>query len=107
VAPWLSAVPAWPKIEVSVPLSANTPQRGNCIAPGPVETQGYLENLYKTNPNAEAIYTAVASRVAMGRWGKVEEIAYPCIFLASAASSFMTGATIVVDGGPSPRESDG
>lgn len=81
--------------------------RVNCIAPGPIETQGYLENLYKTNPNAEAIYKAVASRVAMGRWGKVEEIAYPCIFLASEASSFMTGTTIVVDGGPSPRESDG
>ncbi|MBI4608567.1 MAG: glucose 1-dehydrogenase [Candidatus Rokubacteria bacterium] len=78
--------------------------RVNCIAPGPVETQGYLENLYKTNPNADAIYRAVAARVAMGRWGKVEEIAYPCIFLASDASSFMTGTTIVVDGGPLSRE---
>ena len=42
----------------------------------------------------------------MGRWGKVHEIAYPCIFLASEASSFMTGATIIVDGGPSAREGD-
>lgn len=81
--------------------------RVNCIAPGPVETQGYLENLYKVNPNADAIYKGVASRVALGRWGKVEEIAYPCIFLASEASSFMTGATIVVDGGAGPREGDG
>jgi len=78
--------------------------RVNCIAPGPVETQGYLENLYKTNPNADAIYRAVAARVAMGRWGKVEEIAYPCIFLASDASAFMTATTIVVDGGPISRE---
>ena len=81
--------------------------RVNCIAPGPVETQGYMDNLYKTNPNAEEVYKAVASRVAMGRWGKVDEIAYPCIFLASEASSFMTGATIVVDGGAALRESDG
>jgi 2-deoxy-D-gluconate 3-dehydrogenase len=43
----------------------------------------------------------------MGRWGKVEEIAYPCIFLASDASSWMTGETIVIDGGPSPREMEG
>ena len=49
---------------------------------------------------------AVAARVAMGRWGRVEEIAYPAIFLASNASSFMTGETIVIDGGPSPRESE-
>jgi NAD(P)-dependent dehydrogenase (short-subunit alcohol dehydrogenase family) len=56
--------------------------------------------LHKTNPDAQKIYDAVASRVGMGRWGRVEEIAYPCIFLASEASSFMTGATIIVDGGP-------
>ena len=48
----------------------------------------------------------VAARVGMGRWGKVEEIAYPCVFLASDASSWMTGETIVIDGGPSPREMD-
>jgi len=81
--------------------------RVNCIAPGPIETEGYLENLYKVNPKADEVYRAVASRVAMGRWGKVEEIAYPCVFLASEASAFMTGATIVADGGAGPRESEG
>jgi NAD(P)-dependent dehydrogenase (short-subunit alcohol dehydrogenase family) len=43
----------------------------------------------------------------MGRWGKVEEIAYPCIFLASPASSFMTGETIVIDGGAAPQLGEG
>jgi 3-oxoacyl-[acyl-carrier protein] reductase len=80
--------------------------RVNCIAPGPVETEGYIEVLRRTDPDAEKTYAKIASRVAMGRWGKVEEIAYPCIFLASDASSWMTGTTIVVDGGPSPREGD-
>jgi NAD(P)-dependent dehydrogenase (short-subunit alcohol dehydrogenase family) len=42
----------------------------------------------------------------MGRWGKVEEIAWPYIVLASEASGFMTGATILVDGGPSPLSGD-
>lgn len=78
--------------------------RVNCVAPGPVETEGYMDNLKKVVPDADKVYKAVASRVAMDRWGKVEEIAYPCLFLASDASSFMTGATIVVDGGPAPRE---
>src|SRR5262245_47071065 len=80
--------------------------RVNCIAPGPVETEGYLEVLHRTNPDAKRVYDTVASRVGMGRWGKVEEIAWPCIFLASDASAFMTGATILVDGGPSPQSGD-
>ena len=82
--------------------------RVNCIAPGPVETEGYMEVLTKMDKAAaEKAYNAVASRVAMQRWGKVHEIAYPAIFLASDASSFMTGETIVIDGGPSPREMEG
>ncbi len=81
--------------------------RVNCIAPGPVETEGYLEVLRKTDPEADRTYRAVANRVGMGRWGRVEEIAWPCIFLASDASSFMTGETIVVDGGPNPRDAEG
>src|SRR5499426_129829 len=76
--------------------------RVNCIAPGPVETEGYYGVLYKTDPAAaQKTYEAVAARVGMGRWGKVQEIAYPAVFLASDASSFVTGQTIVVDGGPS------
>jgi NAD(P)-dependent dehydrogenase (short-subunit alcohol dehydrogenase family) len=81
--------------------------RVNCIAPGPVETEGYLEVLKQAGPDGKKTYDAIAARVGMGRWGKVEEIAYPCLFLASAASSWMTGETIVVDGGPSPREMEG
>jgi 3-oxoacyl-[acyl-carrier protein] reductase len=81
--------------------------RVNCIAPGPVETEGYLDVLKQAGPDGKKTYDAVAARVGMGRWGKVEEIAYPCVFLASAASSWMTGETIVIDGGPPPREMEG
>ena len=81
--------------------------RVNCIAPGPVETEGYLDVLKQAGPDGQKTYDAVAARVGMGRWGKVEEIAFPCIFLASDASSWMTGETIVIDGGPAAREMEG
>jgi NAD(P)-dependent dehydrogenase (short-subunit alcohol dehydrogenase family) len=82
--------------------------RVNCIAPGPIETEGYMDVLTKMDrAAADKAYNSVAARVALQRWGKVHEIAYPAIFLASDASSFMTGETIVVDGGPSPREMEG
>jgi 3-oxoacyl-[acyl-carrier protein] reductase len=82
--------------------------RVNCIAPGPIETEGYMGVLTKQDPAAaKKAYDTVAARVGMGRWGKVEEIAYPCIFLASAASSFMNGETIVIDGGAPPQLGEG
>ena len=80
--------------------------RVNCIAPGPIVTEGYTDVLLKGGPEGEKAYKAVAERVGIGRWGKVEEIAYPCIFLASDASSFITGALMVVDGGQSPASAE-
>jgi NAD(P)-dependent dehydrogenase (short-subunit alcohol dehydrogenase family) len=68
--------------------------RVNCIAPGPVTTSGAAERIW---PNEDVKNMMLRSR-ALGRFGRVEDIAYPCIFLASEAASFMTGATMI-DGG--------
>lgn len=72
--------------------------RVNCIAPGPILTEGYQEVL-----RGGGVKQLPPALNALDRWGKPEEIAYATVFLASDASSFMTGETILVDGGPRVR----
>jgi 2-deoxy-D-gluconate 3-dehydrogenase len=68
--------------------------RVNALVPGWVETD--LTDFLRASDDAEA---AALARVPMARWGQVAEIAQPALFLASDASSFMTGQALVVDGG--------
>ena len=56
-------------------------------------------------PNPKVKEMVARSR-ALRRFGAVEEIAYPCIFVASDASSYVTGARLIVDGGQAPREAE-
>ncbi len=77
--------------------------RVNCIAPGPIETEGAGARVW---PNPK-IKEMVAKTRALERFGRVEEIAYPCIFLVSEASSYVTGALLIVDGGEGQRISAG
>jgi NAD(P)-dependent dehydrogenase (short-subunit alcohol dehydrogenase family) len=81
--------------------------RVNCIAPGPIVTEGYVDVLKKGGPEGQKAYDAVAARVGIGRWGRVEEISYPAVFLASDAASFIQGETLIIDGGPPAREAEG
>jgi meso-butanediol dehydrogenase / (S,S)-butanediol dehydrogenase / diacetyl reductase len=69
--------------------------RVNCIASGAILIEkvsgatDYIEKMSRSRP--------------MRRMGRVEEIAYACIFLASDAASYITGVTLPVDGGPPSR----
>jgi 2-deoxy-D-gluconate 3-dehydrogenase len=76
--------------------------RVNAIAPGPIVTDAYEDVLRAGGGGGEA-FDKVANAVAMRRWGRPEEVAYPALFLASEAASYITGATLFVDGGPPPR----
>jgi NAD(P)-dependent dehydrogenase (short-subunit alcohol dehydrogenase family) len=69
--------------------------RVNCIAPGPITTENAAVRSW---PN-EKIKAALVQSRALQRFGTCEEVAYPCIFLASNAASFITGALLMVDGG--------
>jgi Dehydrogenases with different specificities (related to short-chain alcohol dehydrogenases) len=73
---------------------ASTGVRVNALCPGWTAT-----DLNRSLWENEEIYAGLTATIPMGRWGKAEEMAGPAVFLASDASSFMTGQTLVVDGG--------
>lgn len=68
--------------------------RVNCIAPGWIDTP-----LNEWATSDEATTKELEKMIPMGRLGRAEEIAGAAVFLASEASSFVTGTTLVVDGG--------
>ncbi len=69
--------------------------RVNCIAPGHVRTP-IPEALYKGREDLRAAQNRI---IPVGRWAEPEELGRVAVFLASDASSFITGETIVVSGG--------
>ena len=72
--------------------------RVNCICPGDVETPMLPADAKMRRLKWEDYIAGCASR-PLGRVGTVDEIAKAVLFLASDDSSFMTGASLVVDGG--------
>jgi len=67
----------------------------NAIAPGPFLTDANRRWIGE-RPEFEQ---EMADSIPMGRWGRPEEIAPLALYLASEASSYMTGSVLVIDGG--------
>lgn len=68
--------------------------RVNCISPGYMKTPVTL----KTRNN-QILYRKMIDSVPMKRYGEPEELAGAIIFLASNASSYVTGCNLIIDGG--------
>jgi NAD(P)-dependent dehydrogenase (short-subunit alcohol dehydrogenase family) len=69
--------------------------RANTLSPGAVETRRLLVRW----KDMQAARAAMAPKHLLGRLGQPEEIARAAVYLASDASSFMTGSDLLVDGG--------
>lgn len=66
----------------------------NAIAPG------YMDTANTAPLKADAVRSAdILSRIPAGRWGLPSDLAGPVVFLASAASDYVSGYTVAVDGG--------
>jgi NAD(P)-dependent dehydrogenase (short-subunit alcohol dehydrogenase family) len=75
--------------------------RVNAVMPGPISFPGgNWEAIKAAMPD---LYAATESQFALGRFGSPEEVARTLVFLASPASSYTTGTSVVVDGGYTKR----
>ncbi len=72
--------------------------RVNCLAPGPIETP-MLRKMFDDAENPDEYEQIQVEPILLKRFGTPEEIAEVALFLASDASSYMTGAIVVADGG--------
>ena len=68
--------------------------RVNCIAPGIVQTR-FSEALWSN----EKLMAGYMKKMPLGKIGQPEEIARTALYLATEASGFMTGSTLIIDGG--------
>ena len=66
----------------------------NCIVPGYMDTE--MNSALIADPTRN---TQILARIPAGRWGKPEDMVGAVIYLASSASDYVSGSTLVVDGG--------
>lgn len=72
--------------------------RVNCLCPGPTDTP-FLRRSFERAADPRAARSAALAKVPLGRFGHVDEAAAAGAFLCSSEASFITGTTLVVDGG--------
>ena len=76
--------------------------RVNSLSPGPVDTPAVLKLGLPPQQEA-AVLKSLLDAVPLGRMGTPDEVAEVALFLATDASSFVTGSEITVDGGATLR----
>lgn len=73
--------------------------RANVVCPGSTLTDFHVKRTQAAGRSVDELKTQRQDTSLLGRWAEPLEIAYPILWLASDEASFITGTTLVVDGG--------
>jgi 2-hydroxycyclohexanecarboxyl-CoA dehydrogenase len=73
--------------------------RVNAVCPGSTFTDFHVNKALAAGKDVEQLKTERSHNSLLGRWGLPHEIAWPILWLASSEASFITGATLMADGG--------
>lgn len=73
--------------------------RVNCVCPGTILTPASYRHMEKVGMTLEQFNAEEGSKTFLARVGSTREVAYAILFLASDEASFITGASLMVDGG--------
>jgi meso-butanediol dehydrogenase/(S,S)-butanediol dehydrogenase/diacetyl reductase len=73
--------------------------RANAVCPGSTLTDFHVGRARSAGKSVEQLRTERKDTSLIGRWASPEEIAWPILWLASREASFITGTTLMVDGG--------
>jgi 2-hydroxycyclohexanecarboxyl-CoA dehydrogenase len=73
--------------------------RANAVCPGSTFTDFHIGRAAAAGKRIETLRTERQHNSLIGRWAEPDEIAWPILWLASSEASFVTGATLMVDGG--------
>lgn len=73
--------------------------RVNAVCPGSTLTEFHVGRAVEAGKSLDRLKTERSNNSLIGRWANPEELAFPILWLASDEASFITGATLTVDGG--------
>jgi meso-butanediol dehydrogenase/(S,S)-butanediol dehydrogenase/diacetyl reductase len=73
--------------------------RANVVCPGSTLTDFHVNRTKAAGKDVEELKTQRQDTSLLGRWADPMEIAHPILWMASDEASFITGTTLVVDGG--------
>jgi NAD(P)-dependent dehydrogenase (short-subunit alcohol dehydrogenase family) len=73
--------------------------RVNCVCPGSILTPASFRHMEKVGMTLEQFNKEEGAKTFVGRAGQPREVAYAVLFLVSDEASYITGASLMVDGG--------